>query len=323
MARYLDDAHRHDIAQLHRTFTVRSEWPTWLLLIGFYASWAAVIFGAASLGKAASVAVLVPLLVLWMSLQHECIHGHPTRSARLNACLAYLPFALWYPYPLYRDSHLAHHNEHTLTVPGLDPESRYVTAQRWAEAGPFARWLLWANKTLAGRLMLGVFTSLAALLSDDILPALKGRQGQQRVWLIHLLLVAVILYCVQRFSALSALEYVGYVSLPALAITLIRSFSEHRPATDPAHRTILNESRGLLSCLFLHLNLHLVHHDLPRLPWYCLPGVYRARRLCWIARNDGYVVSGYTALLRRHFSRPIDSLDTPASSPSKPLAGKA
>ncbi|PVZ10330.1 MULTISPECIES: fatty acid desaturase [unclassified Pseudomonas] len=315
MARYLDDAHRQQIGLVLRTFAARTEWPTWLLLVSFYAGWAAVIFGGAALGKLASVMVLVPLLVLWMSLQHECMHGHPTASARLNTGLAYLPFAVWYPYPLYRDSHMAHHNEHTLTVPGLDPESRYVSAQRWAAAGPFARALLWANKTLGGRLALGVFTSLAALVIEDVLPAFRGRGGQRRVWLVHGLLVAVLLYGVQRFSALSALEYVAYASLPALAVTLIRSFSEHRPAANPAHRTVLNESRGLLSCLFLNLNLHLVHHDLPGLPWYCLPGVYRARRLCWIARNDGYVVSGYAALLRRYFSRPVDSPRYPGQLP--------
>ena len=28
------------------------------------------------------------------SLQHEAIHGHPTRSARLNAALAWLPIGL-------------------------------------------------------------------------------------------------------------------------------------------------------------------------------------------------------------------------------------
>jgi fatty acid desaturase len=35
------------------------------------------------------------LLTLYGSLQHETIHGHPTRPRRFNAMLGALPLALW------------------------------------------------------------------------------------------------------------------------------------------------------------------------------------------------------------------------------------
>ena len=41
-----------------------------------------------------------------------------------RAVLGYAPFAVWYPYTLYRDSHLLHHNDEDLTLPGIDPESQ-------------------------------------------------------------------------------------------------------------------------------------------------------------------------------------------------------
>mgnify|MGYP000361042673 CR=1 FL=1 len=66
-----------------------------------------------------------------MSLQHELIHGHPTRLAWFNQLLGTLPLAVWYPYGVYRDSHLAHHRNHLLTHPEDDPESYYVTAESW------------------------------------------------------------------------------------------------------------------------------------------------------------------------------------------------
>jgi len=221
MPNYLDEAHRAEIVKLSTTVTSKTEWPTWVLLVGFYLAWAFIVFCGEVLGDVFAIALLVPLVVLWMSIQHELIHGHPTRWPAINKALGFLPFAVWYPYDIYRDTHLAHHNDEVLTVPGQDPESRYVTGAFWL--------------------------------------------------------------CSPRYSAISAIQYVFLVSLPALSIAMIRSFYEHRPSTLPEHRTVINESSGLLSWLFLNLNLHLVHHDLPGVPWFYLPRVFRARRERWIA----------------------------------------
>lgn len=42
MPHYFDDAHRQQIETLRQRFTARTDWPTWLLLIGVYGSWFAV-----------------------------------------------------------------------------------------------------------------------------------------------------------------------------------------------------------------------------------------------------------------------------------------
>ena len=70
---------------------------------------------------------------------------------------------------------------------------------------------------------------------------------------------------------------------------------------------MLNEAGPVLRLLFLNNNLHLVHHDLPSLPWYLLPRVYAARRGAYNVRSGGFHLQGYGALLRRYALRPVDA----------------
>lgn len=84
MSHYFDAAHRQQIETLRQRFTARTEWPTWLLLIGVYAGWFAIVLNSHWLGRALSTLLLIPLVVLWLSVQHELLHGHPTRWVRFN-----------------------------------------------------------------------------------------------------------------------------------------------------------------------------------------------------------------------------------------------
>ncbi|WP_095097603.1 fatty acid desaturase [Pseudomonas sp. Irchel 3A5] len=306
MPNYLDEAHRAEIVKLSTTLTSKTEWPTWLLLAGFYLAWAVIVFYGGVLGEGFTIVLLVPLVVLWMSIQHELIHGHPTRWPTINRALGFLPFAVWYPYDIYRDTHLAHHNDTVLTVPGQDPESRYVSGVFWLRSPRSIRMLLWVNKTLGGRLLVGAPLAVTGLVISEIGGLFHTGRLAWRMWAVHMLSVGVVLALVEQYSAISAVQYIFLVSLPAMSIAMIRSFYEHRPSALPEHRTVINESSGLLSWLFLNLNLHLVHHDLPGLPWFYLPRVYRARREQWIARNNGYVIDGYFSLLKKHLVSPVD-----------------
>ncbi|WP_448724991.1 fatty acid desaturase [Pseudomonas farris] len=155
MPHYFDAAHREEIETLRQRLTARTEWPTWLLLVGVYVGWFGIVLGSDRLGFWWSTLLLIPLLVLWLSVQHELLHGHPTRWQTLNKVLGYAPFAVWYPYTLYRDSHLLHHRDEDLTLPGRDPESRYLSAEQWQRSSPFEQGLHWLNKTVLGRFVLG------------------------------------------------------------------------------------------------------------------------------------------------------------------------
>ena len=77
MANYLDPTHRREIEALVRSFTAKAEWPTWLLLLGVYAGWFGVLLASHWRGLWCSTLLLIPLVTLWLSLQHELLPGHP------------------------------------------------------------------------------------------------------------------------------------------------------------------------------------------------------------------------------------------------------
>ena len=313
MSHYFDSAQQRDIQALSRTFTGRTQWPTWLLLLAVPTAWFALLLGSPVLGAGWTIVLLIPVVVLWMSVQHELLHGHPTGSSNLNKVLGYAPFALWYPYTLYRDSHLQHHRDHDLTLPGIDPESRYLSQAHWQGSSSLLRGLLWLNKTVPGRLLLGPPLALFGMAREELHRLRSGERKAWCMWLTHgfstMLMFAFIAYC----SELAVWQYVFLVTVPVLSVGMVRSFYEHRPAARPEQRTVLNEAGWPLTWLFLNLNLHLVHHDLPSLPWFYLPRVYRARRAQWQQRSGGFLVQGYGELIRRHAVQAIDSPQHPFS----------
>ncbi|MCY3731205.1 MAG: fatty acid desaturase, partial [Rhodospirillaceae bacterium] len=133
----------------------RIEGPTWLVAAAVYGGWLALTW----YHHAMPWWLVLPLggwLVGWHGgLQHEIIHGHPTRRPWVNAALAMAPLALWLPFPLYRSRHLSHHATPHLTDPLADTESFYLEPARWQRIGPSYRARLWVHNTLAGRLLLG------------------------------------------------------------------------------------------------------------------------------------------------------------------------
>ncbi|WP_250547170.1 fatty acid desaturase, partial [Serratia marcescens] len=108
-AHYLHPEQRERIRQLYRRRHWRLELPTWGIMAAVYGGWFGVALGWQTLGPWLGAPLLILLTTWYMSLQHELIHGHPTRWPRVNQLFGLLPLAVWYPYGLYRDSHLRHH----------------------------------------------------------------------------------------------------------------------------------------------------------------------------------------------------------------------
>jgi fatty acid desaturase len=287
------------------------EWPTWLLVASVYGGWLLAVRSAGMLGPLG--AVPLTLAACWfMSLQHELLHGHPTRSRALNRLLGLAPLAVWYPYDLYRDTHLAHHRDDLLTQPGLDPESNYIAPADFERLSPWIRGLWIAQRTVLGRVLLGPAMVIVPTWFDIVRKPWRGDFSQTRTWAQHLALLALLLWALQRWAGIGPLHYMLAVGYPALGLAMLRSFYEHRPAAQAAHRVVVNEAGWFWRLLYLNNNYHAVHHEQPDLPWYRIRARYQADRPGVLQRNDGFLVAGYGALLRRHAFSPVDSPVHPA-----------
>jgi fatty acid desaturase len=295
--------------------SIRVELPTLVLTLGVYAAWLGLTFQARRWGTASHVGLAL-LLALHNSLQHEHIHGHPTRSDRVNAWLAGWPLSLWLPFTVYRRSHREHHASEALTDPSRDAESYYVTEARWASSGPLRRAWRRTLQTLGGRLVLGPAAVMAATLRGELVRwrALEATARREEAWglIAHLAGVGLVLVWLLAVCELSPLTYFFAAVYPGLSLTLLRSYAEHRPDADPARRTTVVES-PLVGLLFLHNNLHVIHHEAPQLPWYALPRRWRAERAHHLARGVT-IYAGYRALLR-YLVKPKDSPVHPGSEP--------
>lgn len=305
MSKYLHPQQREHIHTLAAHLMWRSELPTWLLIITIYGGWFATLAFWQILGLLPATLLLIFFTAWYMSLQHELIHGHPTRFPRLNQLFGTLPLAVWYPFGLYRDSHLAHHRNDSLTVPQDDPESYYFTPESWARFRPWQKRVIHLRNTFIGRLLLAPLLDITDTLGSAVAAFRHLHLRAMGMWLMHGALLAVLfIWMAQR--GFSPVWFALAVSYPALALTKVRSFLEHRAADDPLARSVINEAGPFWQVLFLNLNYHSVHHDLPGVPWYGLKTIYLHQREAYQQRNQGFVVRGYGQWLRQFWATPVD-----------------
>lgn len=301
---YLSPQQRGEIKARSRSLWWRLEIPTWCLISAIYGGWFSVVFFWNSLGPWLGTPLLIGFTAWYMSLQHELIHGHPTRKAWLNQLLGTLPLGVWYPYGLYRDTHLQHHKNEHLTIPGDDPEAYYFSRRNWESLTPAMMAVVRLRNTLPGRMLLGPLLDIFSTLTGALLAVFRGEWRTVAMWLVHGILLALLLFWMAR-QGLSPGWFVLAISYPALSLTKVRSFYEHRAEHSPEARSTLNEAGLIWRLLFLNLNYHLVHHDLPGVPWFALRQVYFADRDAYIRRSEGFVVKGYREWFRQHTRAPV------------------
>ena len=286
------------------------ELPTLGLILACTGLWAAITAFAGSLTPWLAVPGLAVCLALHSSLQHEALHGHPTRLPWLNAALVFPAVGLFVPYERFRTLHLAHHRDAVLTDPHDDPESNYLDPAVWAGLPRAVRYLLAANNTLAGRILIGPAIGMGVFLWRDGRAAAGGDRAVLRAWALHALgLVPVVLWLetagTMGWGAYLLAAYAG------MGILKIRTFLEHRAHERARGRSVIIEDSGPLALLFLNNNLHAVHHGHPGVAWYKLPALYRAERERYLAMNDGYRYASYGEILRRHLFRAKDPVPHP------------
>ncbi len=268
------------------------QWPTLLICSLCYLGFLCSTLFYDTLGPVTSTIVLTLALTLFSSFSHEVLHGHPFRSVTANTLLVFPALGLLIPYPRFRDTHLAHHHDPSLTDPYDDPETNFIDPAVWVTWSPLRRRLYTANNTLLGRMVLGPFISIATFYLQDARAAVKGDKRVIDGWLFHIAGVITVLWWIANAGQMPFLVYMLAVYF-SHSILKIRTFLEHCAHEKVRCRSVIIEDRGLLSFLFLKNNLHAVHHACPTVPWYRLQSVYTAKRESFLKRNGGYAYRSY------------------------------
>lgn len=279
------------------------EWPTWLLLVLNYTAWITLTLNWDQL----------PGWLLWLpggytialhsSLQHEALHGHPTRSKKLNMALVWPPLTLWLPIELYVENHLKHHRNE-LTNPELDPESFYIRQEVWQTFGRWRQRLHLFNNTFVGRMLVGPWLAIGQQYRIELGRLRLVDYRHAGVLLRHLLSVTLVLYWLLGACQMPFWVYLLAFAWPGTSMMMIRSFLEHRYAPEHDHRTVLIDGCPLTRLMFLNNNYHWVHHRYPALAWYEIPAIARSERASVLQRNGDYRYPGYWTIARRFLFKP-------------------
>lgn len=280
------------------------EWPTLAVAVLIYAAWGALTWFWHELPLWLTLPAAAYVVAWHGSLQHEAIHAHPTRRPWLNELLVFPNLWLWMPYRIYRDTHLAHHRDERLTDPLDDPESYYMTAAQWRRLRPIGRALMRFRNTVLGRLLIGPVIAAGNLWWHEGRRLLRGNRRAWKAWALNTVACGLVLAWVIGVCDIPLLSYVLVFVYPAISLTLLRSFAEHRAEEDPDDRSVVVDAAWPLALLFLNNNLHWLHHHEPGVPWYDLPARYRAQRDAILEANGNYRFRGYGEILRRYLFTP-------------------
>ncbi|MDZ7603642.1 MAG: fatty acid desaturase [Hoeflea sp.] len=262
------------------------------------------------------VLVLIPTITLHSSLQHEFLHGHPFRTQKLNDLLISPPIGVLVPYLRFKSCHLTHHINENITDPYDDPESYYLDRTVWASLPSWFQSLLVANNTLVGRMTLGPALATVGFLRSEFTRAKAGDREILTIWLRHVLAVAVLFWLISAYGSLPPIAYF-IAAYFGMGLLMVRSFLEHQAVEKTNQRSVIIETRGPLSLLFLNNNYHSVHHAYPSLAWYRIPAFFRENRERFLRMNGGYRYESYWEVLRRFAFRPKEPVAWPMERPRK------
>lgn len=289
-------------------------WPTLMVTLSVYAGFLSLTWFYHEL----PIWAVLPLgayIIAWHgSLQHEIVHGHPTPSPLLNEVLVLPSLWLWLPFRIYRHEHLRHHRNSRLTDPLDDPESYYIDRRQWRGMNKYQRRFFRFHNTLAGRLLAGPGYAVCRLIKAQARAVYCGDRRSIQAWVLHCAGCAPVLFWIIAVCGIGFFEYIAVFVYPGMALTLLRSFAEHRAAAQVEQRTAAIEAGLLFSLLYLYNNLHVLHHAEPGTPWYRLPARWRQRRAELLQQNGNYRFQGYSDIFRRYGVRAKENPAYPYSS---------
>lgn len=285
------------------------EWPTLAVIASVYTVLGLLVWFHNDLPWWIMMPIGTYAATLHSSLQHEVLHGHPTRLRWLNEALIFITPSFWLPYQRYKETHLTHHNNANLTDPEKDPESYYLLPAAWAISGAAKRLLFAVNQTLAGRMVIGPAVGIIRFWSAELRDVIKGDRSKAGAWLLFAISAALTLSFV-TWCGMPLWKYYLLIAYPSISFALVRSYCEHQAAEKIDHRTIVVECSAFWSLLFLNNNLHVAHHERPTLAWYKLPAYYKLEREALLRQNNGYRMS-YAQMFRQYFLKAKEPLPYP------------
>ena len=305
-------------AELPRT-VARTEWLTVALGVAIVAMFAALTWFHRS--------VPLPLLLLglawsaawWSSMQHELLHGHPFREARLNTAIGLMSFTLWIPFDLYRALHLRHHRDEFLTDPYEDPESYYRNGPSWIAMPEWKKKIWWINRTLIGRLIIGPWLSVGGFLITSARDVSADLPGARKAWLRHVAVNAFVVAWVFGICGVPVWQYFVGGIWGATSLMKLRSFAEHRWEAEGRSRTAMVHAELPFGLLYLFNNLHHTHHARPGAAWYTLPALAKQLDSDSYAASGAGVYLGYRDVARQYLFRPFCIPVHPAAPEAAPV----
>ncbi|HMF68459.1 MAG TPA: fatty acid desaturase, partial [Phyllobacterium sp.] len=204
------------------------EWPTIGLIIACYGLWFFVGYYVYDSMPIVALAAMALSVALHSSLQHEALHGHPTRSSVVNEILISLPVGLVFPYRRYKHLHLKHHADERLTDPYDDPESYFRAMGDWEKQPAFVKSFLNWNNTLVGRIVIGPMLMVVGFVIAEVKLVAGGDRKTRTARLLHFAGLVPMLTIVWLVFGIPLWLYAMTSVYWGLSIISIRSYCEHQ-----------------------------------------------------------------------------------------------
>ena len=242
------------------------EWKTLGVIVAVYGLTVLTVVRYDVLTPWLAIPMLAVLGAWHLSMQHELLHGHPFRNQFINDAIGIIPVTLWMPYFAFKKDHHEHHKS-DLTNPELDNESFYVTQEQWDNAGTIRRAAWTANRTILFRMFVWTIVSTISYVTLVLKRAVRNEQGDRLAVLLHVIGVVVVVYLVS-LSSMPLWQFALGTVYGGSILNAIRPFPEHKYQSGVETKTAMIMAGPFMSLLMLNNNLHIAHHDDPKIPWY-------------------------------------------------------
>ncbi len=282
------------------------EWKTLGVIVAVYGLTVLTVVRYDVLTPWLAIPMLAVLGAWHLSMQHELLHGHPFRNQFINDAIGIIPVTLWIPYLAFKKDHHEHHKS-DLTNPELDNESYYVSQQQWDNAGPIRRAAWTANRTILFRMFVWTIVSTISYVTLVLKRAARNEQGDRLAVVLHVIGVVAVVYLVS-LSSMPLWQFALGTVYGGRILNAIRPFPEHKYQNGVETKTAMIMAGPFMSLLMLNNNLHIAHHDDPKIPWYRVNELSKRVNAVERAREAGVLYEGgYAEVFRKFSFTPVDS----------------